>query len=145
MAGVFSGWAKAVATSGKTVATYAFLRTAASEPTPGAGQFVAQAQEVKALGASVLTSAKVTMTGGQRAGDGFATTLLATNPKRAGFRVRVKSGPAYFGGDDQVDATTGEYAQTTESFTIEDYTGPVFMADDGTHAVEVSVLEWSYP
>lgn len=142
---VFSGWLKGVAASGKYVATYAFIRTPGTDPVPAPGEILAQAQEVKILGASVLASDQVTMTAGQRAGDGFATTLLIDNPKRAGFRVRVKTGPAYFGGDDQVDATTGEFAQATESFTIDGYTGPVFMADDSTHAVDVSVLEWSYP
>jgi len=141
-----SSWLKSVATSGKRVATRALVRTTVAEPTPGTGETVVQAQQMELVAfASVSVATAVTLTGGQRAFDGAAEVGLAANPTRVGFRIRVKSGPAYVGGDDQVSATDGMLYQATESETIYGYTGPVYVADDGTHAVDVRFWEWSTP
>lgn len=143
---ILSAWKKAVSATGNYVATRAFLRTPDADLTPGAGEVQVNAQQVEVLAfGSVGAQTAVTLTAGQRASDGFAEVGLAANPKRTAFRVRVKAGPAYLGFTVSVDASDGTPFQATESDTIYGYTGIVYVADDGTHPVDVRFLEWSTP
>jgi hypothetical protein len=130
----------------KYLATRAITRVLGAALTPGVGESVVHCQQFEAVAfASVMSGGAVTLTAGQRAGDGAGEVVLQANPKRVGLRIRVKAGPVYLGGDDQVDAPDGMFLQATESFTLDGYTGPLYAADDGTHPVDLRVWEWSTP
>jgi hypothetical protein len=129
----------------KYLATRAITRTLGAALTSGAGESVVHLQQFEAVSfASVLVTNKVELSAGQRLGDGAGEVVLVANPKRVAFRIRVKTGPVYLAETDQVD-TDDMFAQATESFTLDGYTGPLFAADDGTHPVDLRVWEWSTP